>query len=166
MGAFLTGTRYLVHFVYEQAVQRLPRAARRALGADRRRRRRRPRCCCASCSKNPELGYRPVGFVDDDRARSRAWREVLGTTDDLDEILEDVEPDEVLIAIPSAPGTLRAKVVSACRARNITVRTMPTVFELLQTGGSRLAPAARRRRSRTSSAASPCGWRSSPSAAT
>ena len=42
----------------------------------------------------------------------------------------------MLIAIPSAPGTLRAKVVSACRARNITVRTMPTVFELLQTGGS------------------------------
>ena len=62
--------------------------------------------------------------------------DVLGTTDDLDEVLEDFEPDEVLIAIPSAPGTLRAKVVSACRARNITVRTMPTVFELLQTGGS------------------------------
>ena len=50
-------------------------------------------------------------------------------------MLEDVEPDEVLIAIPSAPGTLRGKVVAACRERGVPVRTMPTVFELLQTGG-------------------------------
>ena len=49
-------------------------------------------------------------------------------------MLDDVEPDEVLIAIPSAPGTLRARVVSACRARGVPVRTMPTVFELLQNG--------------------------------
>jgi FlaA1/EpsC-like NDP-sugar epimerase len=52
-------------------------------------------------------------------------------------VLEDVEPDEVLIAIPSAPGTLRARVVMACRARGVAVRTMPTVFELLQRGGGR-----------------------------
>ena len=59
-----------------------------------------------------------------------------GTIDDLPEVLADVEPDEVMIAIPSAPGTLRAAVVSACRARGITVRTVPTVFELVQTGGA------------------------------
>jgi FlaA1/EpsC-like NDP-sugar epimerase len=40
-----------------------------------------------------------------------------------------------MIAIPSAPGTLRARVVAACRRRGIPVRTMPTVFELLQRGG-------------------------------
>ena len=49
-------------------------------------------------------------------------------------MLEDVEPDEVLIAVPSAPGTMRARVVAACRDRGVPVRTMPTVFELLQTG--------------------------------
>ena len=52
---------------------------------------------------------------------------MLGTTDELPEVLEDVEPDEVLIAIPSAPGELRARVVSACRARGVPVRTIPTV---------------------------------------
>jgi FlaA1/EpsC-like NDP-sugar epimerase len=61
--------------------------------------------------------------------------DVLGTTADLDRVLEDVEPDEVLIAVPSAPGTMRARVVRACRERGVPVRTMPTVFELLQTGG-------------------------------
>jgi FlaA1/EpsC-like NDP-sugar epimerase len=50
-------------------------------------------------------------------------------------VLDDVEPDEVLVAIPSAPGTMRARVVAACRSRGVPVRTMPTVFELLQTGG-------------------------------
>ena len=39
-----------------------------------------------------------------------------------------------MIAIPSAPGTLRAKVVAACREREIRVRTLPTVFELLRGG--------------------------------
>jgi FlaA1/EpsC-like NDP-sugar epimerase len=89
--------------------------------------------------KNPELGYRPVGFVDDDprKQHMRVDRglEVLGTTAELAEVLEDVEPDEVLIAVPSAPGTMRARVVSACRDYGVPVRTMPTVFELLLTGG-------------------------------
>ena len=91
--------------------------------------------------RNPDLGMRPVGFVDDDPRKQgvpvdRGLR-VLGTTSELAHVLEDVEPDEVLIAIPSAPGTLRARVVSACRERGVRVRTMPTVFELLQTGGGR-----------------------------
>jgi FlaA1/EpsC-like NDP-sugar epimerase len=89
--------------------------------------------------RNPGLGYRPVGFVDDDprkqRARIDRGVEVLGTTEDLPRVLDDVEPDEVLIAIPSAPGTMRARVVRACRDRGVPVRTMPTVFELLQDGG-------------------------------
>src|ERR687895_284338 len=49
-------------------------------------------------------------------------------------ILERVQPDEVIIAIPSAPGTLRQQVVTACRERGIPVRTLPTTFELLSGG--------------------------------
>jgi FlaA1/EpsC-like NDP-sugar epimerase len=65
---------------------------------------------------------------------------VLGTTsdDDLARVLDEVEPDEVVIAIPSAPGTLRARVVAACRRRGIPVRTTPTVFELLRDGSGQL----------------------------
>jgi FlaA1/EpsC-like NDP-sugar epimerase len=89
--------------------------------------------------RNPGLGLNPVGFVDDD-ARMRGQRvdgvRVLGGTNDLARILDEAEPDEVTIAIPSAPGTLRARVVKACRARSIPVRTLPTVFELLQGGGN------------------------------
>jgi FlaA1/EpsC-like NDP-sugar epimerase len=89
--------------------------------------------------RNRELRLNPVGFVDDDPLK-RGTRimgvKVLGDTTDLARILDDVEPDEVTIAIPSAPGTLRARVVTACRRRGIPVRTLPTVFELLQTTGN------------------------------
>jgi FlaA1/EpsC-like NDP-sugar epimerase len=89
--------------------------------------------------RNPQLGLRPVGFIDDDPRKRRARLDrglpVLGTTRELGRVLDDAEPDEVLIAIPSAPGALRARVVAACRERGVPVRTMPTVFELLQTGG-------------------------------
>ena len=86
---------------------------------------------------NPRLGARAIGFVDDDprkRGMHAVGVKVLGSTDEIGEILDRKAPDEVIIAIPSAPGVLRAKVVAACRERDITVRTLPTVFELLRGG--------------------------------
>lgn len=90
-------------------------------------------------ARNRELGLVPVGFLDDD-PRKRGLRidgvRVRGDTErDLPRILEEAEPDEVVIAIPSAPGSMRARVVRECRVRSIPVRTLPTVFELLQDGG-------------------------------
>ncbi len=87
--------------------------------------------------RNPELSSAVIGFVDDDprkRGMLVAGHRVHGTTDDLPRILDDTKPDEVVIAIPSAPGMLRQKVVTACRRRDIPVRTLPTVFELLSRG--------------------------------
>ena len=112
--------------------------------------------------RNPELRLNPVGFVDDDPTKRGIKVEgvrVLGDTGaSFTRVLEEVEPDEVMIAIPSAPGTLRARVVSACRERGIPVRTLPTVFELLQGGAGAESSSGRcaRCRSRTSWAASPC----------
>jgi FlaA1/EpsC-like NDP-sugar epimerase len=88
--------------------------------------------------RNRELGLAPVGFLDDD-PRKRGMRidgvKVRGNTEtDLPRILEEAEPEEVIIAIPSAPGSTRARVVRECRARSIPVRTLPTVFELLKDG--------------------------------
>jgi FlaA1/EpsC-like NDP-sugar epimerase len=86
---------------------------------------------------NPDIGVTAIGFIDDD-PRKRGMRmlglKVLGSTKQIDKILDETQPDEVVIAIPSAPGTLRAKVVTACREREIRVRTLPTVFELLRGG--------------------------------
>jgi FlaA1/EpsC-like NDP-sugar epimerase len=86
---------------------------------------------------NPNLGATAIGFVDDD-PRKRGMRmlglKVLGSTKQIATILDETDPDEVVIAIPSAPGQLRGQVVAACREREIRVRTLPTVFELLRGG--------------------------------
>ncbi len=135
--AFLIGARFLVHLVVEGRVRsiRAAKGARDVLivgGGDG------GRLVVRELIRNPQLRLRPVGFVDDDPRKQRMKDEhglkVLGTTDsdDLARILDEVEPDEVVIAIPSAPGTLRGRVVAACRERGIPVRTTPTVFELLK----------------------------------
>ncbi|MGH2961522.1 MAG: polysaccharide biosynthesis protein, partial [Solirubrobacterales bacterium] len=86
---------------------------------------------------NPNLGSKAIAFIDDD-PRKRGMRllglKVMGSTDEIGGILDQTKPDEVIIAIPSAPGVLRGKVVAACREREIPVQTLPTVFELLRGG--------------------------------
>src|SRR3954464_255563 len=138
MLVMLGAVRYVTHLFYERPLRgyRARRDARSVLivGAGDG-----GRLLLREILRNPDLGYRPIGFIDDDPRKldtriDRGIR-VLGTTSELPRVLDDVEPDEVLIAVPSAPGTMRARVVTACRERGVPVRTMPTVFELLRTGG-------------------------------
>jgi FlaA1/EpsC-like NDP-sugar epimerase len=86
---------------------------------------------------NPNLGARAIGFIDDDprkRGMGLLGLKVLGSTGEIESVLDRTKPDEVIVAIPSAPGVLRGAVVAACRERSIPVRTLPTVFELLRGG--------------------------------
>jgi FlaA1/EpsC-like NDP-sugar epimerase len=91
--------------------------------------------------RNRALGYTPIGIVDDD-ARKRNLRvhgvRVLGTTDELAQVLRDNRPDELLIAIPSADGEVRRRVVEIARDENIPVKTLPGLYELIS-GDSNLA---------------------------
>jgi len=84
--------------------------------------------------RNRRLPYTPVGFVDDD-PRKKNLRihgvRVLGTTDDLGRLIRDHRPDEVLIAMPSAPGELRRKVVESTRREGVAVKTLPGLHELI-----------------------------------
>jgi FlaA1/EpsC-like NDP-sugar epimerase len=84
--------------------------------------------------RNRQLHYTPIGFVDDD-PRKRGDRihgvRILGTTDELPHLLRDNKPDEVLIAIPSAPGAVRRQIVEACRAERVPVKTLPGLHELI-----------------------------------
>jgi FlaA1/EpsC-like NDP-sugar epimerase len=81
------------------------------------------------------LEYTPIGLVDDD-PRKRGMRlhgvRVLGPTSNLRTILRNNRPDEVLIAIPSAPGETRQRVVEIAREENVPVKTLPGLYELLQ----------------------------------
>jgi FlaA1/EpsC-like NDP-sugar epimerase len=84
--------------------------------------------------KSRALDYTPIGLVDDDR-RKKNLRihgiRVLGTTAELPHILRDNRPDELLIAIPSASGEARQKVVEAARDAQVPVKTLPGLYELI-----------------------------------
>jgi FlaA1/EpsC-like NDP-sugar epimerase len=134
--AFITGSRFVVRGLFERPARGplLERAAREVLivGAGNGGQQ-----VAGELRRNPGLQSAPIGYVDDD-PRKQGMRvgghKVLGTTSDLPRVLDDTEPDEVIIAIPSAPGILRQRVVTACRERGIPVRTLPTTFELLSGG--------------------------------
>jgi len=138
---FLCGVRMLARAIYE----RRPLAAFRGGGKGERSvlivgAGDGGRLVLREIVRNRGLGLQPVGFLDDD-PRKRGLRiegvKVRGNTEEeLPRVLGETEPDEVIIAIPSAPGSTRARVVRACRLRGIPVRTLPTVFELLQSGGA------------------------------
>jgi FlaA1/EpsC-like NDP-sugar epimerase len=84
--------------------------------------------------RNPSLGYTPIGLVDDD-PRKKNLRlhgvRVLGTTNELPELLRERRPDELLIAIPSASGDVRERVVETARTEKIPVKTLPGLHELI-----------------------------------
>jgi FlaA1/EpsC-like NDP-sugar epimerase len=84
--------------------------------------------------KSPALGYTPIGLVDDDE-RKRNIRlhgvRVVGTTDELPHLLADNKPDEVIIAVPSAAGETRQRIVNVCRDARVPVKTLPAVHELI-----------------------------------
>jgi FlaA1/EpsC-like NDP-sugar epimerase len=84
--------------------------------------------------RNRALAYTPIGFVDDDPKKKKVkilGVRVLGTTDELVRILHENRPDEVLIAMPSAPGAVRRKIVDVTRAEGIPVKTLPGLHELI-----------------------------------
>ena len=82
----------------------------------------------------PGLGYTPIGLIDDD-PRKKNLRlhgvRVLGTTDQLPQLLRENRPDEVLIAIPSASGEDRRRIVEIARDAGIPVKTLPGLYELI-----------------------------------
>jgi FlaA1/EpsC-like NDP-sugar epimerase len=82
-----------------------------------------------------QLGLTPVGLVDDD-PRKRGLRmhgaRVLGTREDLPRILRDRVVNEVVIAMPSAPGAARQDVVEKCRDAGVRCTTLPGLPELMR----------------------------------
>ncbi len=84
--------------------------------------------------KSSPLNLVPVGFLDDDPAKQKHSIHgvtVIGAVNDLSSMLDLHRVDDVIIAIPSAPGQLVRSINDVCRARGVTSRTMPGIYELI-----------------------------------
>ncbi|MBK5107721.1 MAG: polysaccharide biosynthesis protein [Anaerolineales bacterium] len=84
--------------------------------------------------KNPQLNLHPVCFVDDDQSKQKQRVHdvpVEGTLDDLGRVLDTWFIQEVIIAIPSAPGGVVRQVIDICREKDVPFRTMPGIYELI-----------------------------------
>jgi len=84
--------------------------------------------------KNPQLGMRPVGYLDDDPVKQKHQIhgvKVVGKLTDLRRALDMRPVDEVIISIPSAGGKVVRLVTDICRLKGIPFRTMPGLYELI-----------------------------------
>jgi len=84
--------------------------------------------------KSSQLNLTPVGFLDDNPAKQKHaiyGVTVIGTVSDLPTSIDLHHVDEVIIAIPSAPGRLVRMVNDVCRVKGVVSRTMPGIYELI-----------------------------------
>jgi len=84
--------------------------------------------------KNKNLNMKAVGFLDDNPDKQKQQLlgvPVIGMIDDLKKVLNQKHVDEVLIAIPSAPGKVVRLVADVCHEKGMPFRTMPGIYELL-----------------------------------
>ena len=84
--------------------------------------------------KNPQINLIPIGFLDDNSAKFKQQIhgiQVIGRLKDLAKVLDNHRVDEVIIAIPSAPGKVIRLVTDVCRLKAVHFRTMPGIYELL-----------------------------------
>jgi exopolysaccharide biosynthesis polyprenyl glycosylphosphotransferase len=79
---------------------------------------------------HPELGLRPVGFLDDDPLELEAASlPVLGSTADLDAVLAQHQVSDVILAFSRAPHHAFLNVIRHCEREGITIYSVPRLFE-------------------------------------
>lgn len=82
--------------------------------------------------RSPELGYRVVGFVDDNpKIKAVQSIPVLGNTDDLPELIKNLAINEVIVAMPEASHQETLKIVSKCDRGKVAVKVFPDVFQIM-----------------------------------
>lgn len=84
--------------------------------------------------RNPQLNQVPVGFMDDDPAKqgmSIHGVAVLGTREDFKDIVPAHGVDRVIIAMPTAPGSVIREIVDLSEGLGVEAKTIPGIYELL-----------------------------------
>ncbi|CAN5720870.1 nucleoside-diphosphate sugar epimerase/dehydratase [soil metagenome] len=82
----------------------------------------------------PDLGLRPVGFIDDDPKKMRArinGLSVLGTTSQVSAIAQRKRVRRALITIANAQGSQIRRITELCRDAGLDTKIIPGIYEIV-----------------------------------
>lgn len=80
---------------------------------------------------SPQLGYRPIGFLDDARADPVLALPVLGRVNQLGGVVRKHQVDEVIIALPEASHQDLLAIISSCEDGRVNLKVFPDVFQIM-----------------------------------
>ena len=83
-----------------------------------------------SIKTNPRLGYKVVGFLDDN-PQSMNNGMYLGNLDDLTKILDEEPIDDVVIALPPRAAKKMENLVHTCEQYTTRIRIIPDYFSMI-----------------------------------
>jgi FlaA1/EpsC-like NDP-sugar epimerase len=78
--------------------------------------------------------YIPIGFLDDDRMKLNNHIhgiKVLGPLSSLEDTIRKFAIDEILVAMPSAPGMVRKDITLRAKGAGIICKTSPSLYEVI-----------------------------------
>src|SRR4030067_1354290 len=78
--------------------------------------------------------YMPVGFLDDDYSKIKNkihGISVLAPISKMEKIIKDHSVEEVIIAMPSASGSVRKEVAGRARELGVNCKTLPSLYEVI-----------------------------------
>ena len=79
------------------------------------------------CQQNQKVFGHPVAFADDDPLKRRmriGGIPVCGTIDEVPQIVEKMEIDEIIVAVPSTKGDRLAEIVAVCKGTRCRTRIL------------------------------------------
>jgi exopolysaccharide biosynthesis polyprenyl glycosylphosphotransferase len=80
----------------------------------------------------PGLGYQVVGFASNNGGPPQVMGlPVLGSVDDIPEVIEAQKIDEVIIGLPEAAHEELVGIVSQCEREKVSIRVFPDVFQIM-----------------------------------
>ena len=83
---------------------------------------------------SPQLGYEVIGIVNgNDTAESMLGVPMLGTTQDLPDLIEKHRINEVIIAMPEKGHRETVRIIALCERGQVSIKVFPDIFQFVAT---------------------------------
>jgi len=88
----------------------------------------------ADMQNSPELGYRPIAFIDDDSHKvglKVRGINIVGNRKEISSIVQQYVIDLIIIALPTASGNTIRSIINECKNYNVKIKTLPSLSEII-----------------------------------